>query len=154
MPITTSLDPIDIIRENAELLLLEDNVTNPEFATSEMFEENQVDKKFNTRVFLERALIGNGKVLPVGNVEETYPCKIYFYEMSKLADLQADLEPIYKRMRKLTRKFIARLQNDSRVDKILPYKTIEIAHLLDKDVAGILLDLSFIINTIESVCVT
>jgi hypothetical protein len=153
MPITTSRDPIDIIRENAELLLLEDNVTNPEFATSEMFEENQNDKQNRARVFLERALTEKGKVLPQGNPESTYPCKMYFYEMSKLSDLQADLEPIYSRMRKLFRQFIVRLQNDGRVFKVNPYTAVEVAHLLDKDVAGIALDLSFVVVNNASVCI-
>lgn len=152
-----SLDIVDVMEETTEACSLEiDNTLSPDFFTSESWEENiQDDKQTDlhpARVFLLRPIIERGKVLPQGNPLSNYPVILFFHEQSKADALQADLEPVYKRMRILVRQFLVRLQNDPRIRKIISYTALEEAYRTDRCNAGITLNLVVEIADNNPVC--
>lgn len=139
----------DIIRENAEAL------TTAEFTfyDSELYEANEkaddIDSPF---VLLVHPIKGRDEILPAGNQATTYPLTIMFAIVSKLTDKQATRQGNINLMLAAKNEFVTRLQNDSRIEKIISSEFDEFQNEFDRNLDGIMLFISPKVYPAENIC--
>lgn len=155
MSITTSLNIVDIITENAGLVKLHTSPeTYPTFFTSEMWLQNLQDEAAYPLIYLERPITESGQVLPQGNPKSSYDLNIFLFSgITNQDSLQETIEPLLSSAKDMKRQLVVLFQNDKRINEIKSYSVEEISQTnkLDINACGVWLRIS--LNVIDNISV-
>lgn len=157
MSLTTSINVVDIISENALMIPLGTSPqTYPAFSTGEKWLQNLQDASTFPLVYLSRPLIERGSLLPQGNPSGDYALEVFIFAAKvRVNPPQSIIEPLLVTAKAIKRELVIRLNNDSRIT-VGGYTVTEISEtdFLDVNACGVLLEINIKVIDKNSVCLS